>query len=96
MTTPWTRPGEIPWVDDEKFDLLLLGSDAGTDRWSRRMDVMLLVEVDVATGRIAMFGFPRNMVNVPLPPGAARNASPSESPSFSPEVSPSAPEIVAP
>jgi LCP family protein required for cell wall assembly len=37
---------------------------------------MLLVEVDVATGRVAMFGFPRNMVNVPLPPGAARNASP--------------------
>ena len=76
VTTPWTRPGEIPWGDDGKFDLLLLGSDAGTDRWSRRMDVMLLVEVDVATGRVAMFGFPRNMVNVPLPPGAARNASP--------------------
>ena len=76
VTTPWTRPGEIPWGDDGKFDLLLLGSDAGTDRWSRRMDVMLLVEVDVASGRVAMFGFPRNMVNVPLPPGAARNASP--------------------
>lgn len=76
VATPWTRPGEIPWGDDGKFDLLLLGSDAGNDRWSRRMDVMLLVEVDVATGRVAMFGFPRNMVNVPLPPGAARNASP--------------------
>jgi LCP family protein required for cell wall assembly len=76
VTTPWARPGEIPWGDDGKFDLLLLGSDAGTDRWSRRMDVMLLVEVDVATGRVAMFGFPRNMVNVPLPPGAARDASP--------------------
>jgi len=76
VTTPWTRPGAIPWGDDGKFDLLLLGSDAGTDRWSRRMDVMLLVEVDVATGRVAMFGFPRNMVGVPLPFGAARNASP--------------------
>jgi len=76
VTTPWARPGEIPWGDDGKFDLLLLGSDAGADRWSRRMDVMLLVEVDVATGRVAMFGFPRNMVGAPLPPGAARNASP--------------------
>jgi LCP family protein required for cell wall assembly len=76
VTTPWARPGEIPWGDDGKFDLLLLGSDAGVDRWSRRMDVMILVEVDVATGRVAMFGFPRNMVNVPLPPGAARSASP--------------------
>ena len=76
VTTPWSRPGEIPWGDDGRFDLLLLGSDAGIDRWSRRMDVMLLVEVDVATGRVAMFGFPRNMVNAPLPPGAARDASP--------------------
>ena len=76
VTTPWARPGQIPWGDDGKFDLLLLGSDAGSDRWSRRMDVMLLVEVDVVTGRVAMFGFPRNMMNVPLPPGAARNASP--------------------
>jgi LCP family protein required for cell wall assembly len=76
VTTPWARPGEIPWGDDGKFDLLLLGSDAGADRWSRRMDVMLLVEVDVTTGRVAMFGFPRNMMRVPLPPGAARNASP--------------------
>ena len=76
VTTPWARPGEIPWGDDGKFDLLLLGSDAGVDRWSRRMDVMILVEVDVATGRVAMFGFPRNMMRVPLPPGAARNASP--------------------
>lgn len=76
VATPWVRPGEIPWGDDGRFDLLLLGSDAGIDRWSRRMDVMLLVEVDVATGRVAMFGFPRNMVGAPLPPGAARNASP--------------------
>ena len=76
VTTPWARPGEVPWGDDGRFSLLLLGSDAGSDRWSRRMDVMLLVEVDVATGRVAMFGFPRNMMNVPLPPGAARNASP--------------------
>jgi len=76
VTTPWPRPGEVPWGDDGKFDLLLLGSDAGVDRWSRRMDVMLLVEIDVATGRVAMFGFPRNMVNAPLPPGAARDVSP--------------------
>ena len=48
---PWTRAGAIPWGSDGRFDLLLLGSDAGIDRWSRRMDVMLLVEVDVASGQ---------------------------------------------
>lgn len=73
---PWKGPGEVPWGDDGRFDLLLLGSDAGSDRWSRRMDVMLLVEVDVTSGKVAMIGLPRNLVNAPFPPGAARDASP--------------------
>ncbi|HET8785945.1 MAG TPA: hypothetical protein VFM38_09945, partial [Candidatus Limnocylindrales bacterium] len=50
VSVPWQRPGAVPWGNDGRFDLLLLGSDAGRDRWSRRMDVMLLVEIDVATG----------------------------------------------
>lgn len=71
---PWTRAGATPWGSDGRFDLLLLGSDAGIDRWSRRMDVMLLVEVDVATGKVAMIGLPRNLQNAPYPPGPARNS----------------------
>ena len=71
---PWTPPGAQPWGDDGRFDLLLLGSDAGRDRWSRRTDVMLLVEVDVASGRVAMVGLPRNLTNAPYPPGPARDA----------------------
>jgi LCP family protein required for cell wall assembly len=71
---PWDAPGAVPWGDDGRFDLLLLGSDASGGRWSRRMDVMLLVEVDVATGRTAMIGLPRNLLNAPYPPGAARDA----------------------
>ena len=71
---PWQRPGAVPWGDDGKFDLLLLGSDAGPYRWSRRMDVMLLVEIDVSSGKVGMIGIPRNLVNTPFPPGKARNA----------------------
>ncbi|NJD27810.1 MAG: LytR family transcriptional regulator [Chloroflexi bacterium] len=71
---PWDRPGAVPWGDDGRFDLLLLGSDASGGRWSRRMDTMLLVEIDVATGKVAMIGLPRNLVNAPFPPGPARNA----------------------
>lgn len=74
VAVPWQRPGTVPWGDDGRFDLLLLGSDAGRDRWSRRMDVMLLVEIDVATGKTAMIGLPRNLVNAPFPPGPARDA----------------------
>ncbi len=77
VAVPWNRPGAIPWGGDGRFDLLLLGSDAGTDRWSRRMDVMLLVEVDVATGKVAMIGLPRNIYAAPFPPGSpAANAVP--------------------
>jgi LCP family protein required for cell wall assembly len=71
VSVPWQRPGAVPWGDDGRLDLLLLGSDAGPDRWSRRMDVMLLVEVDVATGKVAMIGLPRNLINAPYPPGTA-------------------------
>ena len=74
VAVPWQRPGAVPWGADGRFDLLLLGSDAGPDRWSRRMDVMLLVEIDVATGKVAMIGLPRNLLNAPFPPGAARDA----------------------
>lgn len=74
VSVPWTRPGTVPWGSDGRFDLLLLGSDAGIDRWSRRMDVMLLVEIDVASGKVAMIGLPRNLLNAPFPPGPARDA----------------------
>jgi LCP family protein required for cell wall assembly len=74
VAVPWQRPGAVPWGNDGRFDLLLMGSDAGRDRWSRRMDVMLLVEIDVATGKVAMIGLPRNLVNAPFPPGPARDA----------------------
>jgi LCP family protein required for cell wall assembly len=74
IAVPWKRPGEIPWGNDGRFSLLLLGSDAGPTRWSRRMDVMLLVEIDVSTGKTAMIGLPRNLTNAPFPPGEARDA----------------------
>lgn len=70
--TPTATPGPGPaWAVDGRLDLLLIGSDAGPDRWSLRTDTMILLSVDVASGRAAMFGFPRNMVGVPLPAESA-------------------------
>ena len=75
-SVPWKRADPAqPWGNDGRFDLLLIGSDAGAGRWSRRNDVMLLVEVDVKTGQVAMIGLPRNLQNAPYPPGPARDAS---------------------
>ncbi len=59
------------WAMDGRLNLLLIGSDAGPDRWSLRTDAIIVVSVDVETGHVALFGLPRNMVGVPLPPESA-------------------------
>lgn len=69
---PTAAPGPRPaWAANGRLDLLLIGSDAGPDRWSLRTDTLILLSVDVASGRAALFGFPRNMVGVPLPTESA-------------------------
>ncbi|HEX5590454.1 MAG TPA: LCP family protein [Candidatus Limnocylindrales bacterium] len=72
--TPPPTPSPTPapaWAEDGRLDLLLIGSDAGPDRWMLRTDTMIVLSVDVATGRAALFGVPRNLVGVPLPPESA-------------------------
>jgi polyisoprenyl-teichoic acid--peptidoglycan teichoic acid transferase len=70
--TPSPTPAPPPpWAADGRLNLLLVGGDAGPGRWSLRTDTMILASVDVATGRTALFGIPRNLVNVPLPPESA-------------------------
>jgi LCP family protein required for cell wall assembly len=59
------------WAADGRLNLLLIGSDAGPDRWSLRTDTIIVLSVEVASGREALFGIPRNLVGVPLPPESA-------------------------
>jgi polyisoprenyl-teichoic acid--peptidoglycan teichoic acid transferase len=71
---PAPTPTAVPvpqWAADGRLNLLLMGSDAGPGRWLARTDTMVVLSVDVATGRAALFGIPRNLVNVPLPPESA-------------------------
>ncbi|HET6381078.1 MAG TPA: LCP family protein [candidate division Zixibacteria bacterium] len=73
-TPPPAMPTPVPepsWADDGRLDVLLVGGDAGPGRWSLRTDTMILLSVEVSTGRAALFGIPRNMRNVPLPEAAA-------------------------
>jgi LCP family protein required for cell wall assembly len=77
--TPLPTPSPTPvptWSTDGRLDLLMVGGDAGPGRWSLRTDTMILLSVDIASGRAAMFGIPRNLKNVPLPPGPAADAFP--------------------
>ncbi|HUG49183.1 MAG TPA: LCP family protein [Candidatus Limnocylindria bacterium] len=59
-------PIDAAWAENGRLDLLLVGADAGQGRSSVRTDTMILLSVEIQTGKAAMFGFPRNMVNVPF------------------------------
>jgi LCP family protein required for cell wall assembly len=54
-----------------RVTVLLLGGDAGPGRRGRRTDTMIVASYELATGKVTLFGLPRNMVQVPLPPGPA-------------------------
>lgn len=64
---PEWGPIDAAWADNGRLDLLLIGADAGPGRSSVRTDTMILLSVEIETGKAAMFGFPRNITNVPLP-----------------------------
>jgi anionic cell wall polymer biosynthesis LytR-Cps2A-Psr (LCP) family protein/TM2 domain-containing membrane protein YozV len=53
------------WGQDCKLTVLVAGtdsrSDTGVDDHSIRTDTMLFMEVDIQTGKTAMFSFPRNL-----------------------------------
>lgn len=50
-----------------RYNVLLLGSDAGPDRWGIRPDSINVASISVDTGRTVIFGLPRNLEWVPFP-----------------------------
>jgi len=72
--TPQPTPSPTPtpdWAVDGRLNVLLIGSDAGPGRWSMRADAIILVSVEIETGRVAAFSLPRYTRGVPLPEPAA-------------------------
>jgi LCP family protein required for cell wall assembly len=53
-----------------RYNVLLLGGDAGADRWGMRPDSITVASIDEETGRTVLFGLPRNMQNFPFPKGS--------------------------
>lgn len=52
---------------DGRYNILLLGGDAGSDREGRRPDSILALSVDANTGQVATISIPRNFENVQFP-----------------------------
>jgi LCP family protein required for cell wall assembly len=61
--------GSTSAAQDGRYNILLLGGDAGADRMGLRPDSMTIASVDQVTGRSVLFSLPRNLAKVPFPPG---------------------------
>lgn len=55
---------------DGRYNIALLGSDAGKGRAGVRPDSLSVVSIDAKTGAAVSIGLPRNMQNVPFPKGS--------------------------
>jgi polyisoprenyl-teichoic acid--peptidoglycan teichoic acid transferase len=60
---------------DGRYNVLLLGGDAGPDRVGTRPDSVNLASIDEKTGRTVLISLPRNLQNVPFPPGSRAAAA---------------------
>ena len=52
---------------DGRYNILLLGGDAGAGRSGMRPDSIAVMSMNVVSGKTVTFGLPRNLVNVPFP-----------------------------
>lgn len=62
--------GEIAAPIEGRYNILLLGGDAGPDRLGMRPDSISVVSIDAETGSAVIFGIPRNMEQVPFAAGS--------------------------
>lgn len=53
-----------------RFNILLVGSDSGSDRYGIRPDALTVASIDADTGRTVLVSLPRNLQNVPFRKGS--------------------------
>ncbi|MEO6200806.1 MAG: LCP family protein, partial [Cryobacterium sp.] len=61
-------PSEPP--SDGRYNIMLLGGDAGPGREGLRPDSISVVSIDAKTGQATTIGLPRDLENVPFPAGS--------------------------
>jgi LCP family protein required for cell wall assembly len=55
---------------DGRYNVLVVGGDAGADREGLRPDSLTVVSVDAETGQSVLVGIPRNLMDAPFPDGS--------------------------
>jgi LCP family protein required for cell wall assembly len=58
--------GQVEDPIDGRYNILLLGGDAGPDRDGLRPDSISVVSIEADTGKATIFGIPRNLENAPF------------------------------
>lgn len=58
---------------DGRYNIMLLGADAGADRFGIRPDSISVISIDAATGQTVNIGIPRNMQHVGFSSGSPMN-----------------------
>ncbi len=71
--TPVPNQTLPPWDGKERLNILLIGADDTAGRQGLRTDTLIVASIDPVTKRVALFSLPRDTVDVPVPPGPARN-----------------------
>ncbi|SDT21035.1 cell envelope-related function transcriptional attenuator common domain-containing protein [Friedmanniella luteola] len=61
-------------VKHGRYNVLMLGGDAGADRVGLRPDSMTVASVDAETGRTVLISLPRNLEDVPFPESSPLHA----------------------
>ena len=61
---------EVSEAHDGRYNILLLGGDAGEGRDGIRPDSITVASIDADTGRTVLLGLPRNLAKVPFPDGS--------------------------
>jgi LCP family protein required for cell wall assembly len=72
QTTTTTSEESVKWGSDGRMTILLIGTDAGFGRTGARADSINIASIDVKTGRVAIFGLPRNAGSTPLGPKTSK------------------------
>jgi LCP family protein required for cell wall assembly len=65
-----------PFAGRDRVTILLLASDAGPDRTGARTDSIVAASIDTHSGDVVLLSLPRNLQEVPMPPGPLRKQWP--------------------
>jgi LCP family protein required for cell wall assembly len=62
--------GDAAGAADGRYNVLLLGGDAGAGRWGLRPDSLTVASIDATTGKTVLISLPRNMAGFPFREGS--------------------------